>query len=641
MTVWGGMIQVMKETERQYQVTAIPRSVLVGLLLLGLWIFAHPYVGTFGDAELYAFQALSHLHPDAYRNDLFLFAGSQDNYTFFSPIYASLISLLGLNAATIVLLLCAYVLWIGAASWLIHGLLQGFPFWLGMVFIFTMPRAYDGANGVFSYAEHFLTPRLFAEGITLLSLACFLRRKWLYALTALAAAFAMHPLMALGGAGFIACYAAQVRPKVACGIAALGLVLLLGLVAFPLAQFTPFNRLFATMDPPWFDLVAARSSFVVWDGWKIDSWLNRVLLAFSLLASAGAVTQGMHRRYFLAALAIGCAGLLLTWVGTSLFHNVLLIQIQPWRALWLAQFSGWVAAAFLIGRLWLRGPIYRILLLGFLSASLTLATVGGMLAVLVAALLIWQAQSGKDIQLSQTSIKLLYLFPLLVGSLWLINSALGAAAALTWTTSPLNNSVSFTLNWIKALLEGSGSGIIAVALFAAVWRYGPDQRIAVHLSALAGVLFVLFLSIVLWHQPNQQDPIPTFTRHIPVDAVVYWENDAAMSWFVLGRSNYVSRQQTAGILFSRQTAMEGKRRLDRLSALGLEDDLYRWWNKTAKRPLASVKGLAYVCHDPVLSYVVLSKNFEVGVIEKNQEEATGKDFYLYDCAYLRNRFPSP
>lgn len=635
----------MQETERRRQVTDRQRTVLVCLLLLGIWLFAHPWGGIWGDAQLYALQALSHLRPDAYRNDLFFFSGSQDDYTYFSPLYAALIALLGLNAATIALLLAAYVLWIGSAAWLLRSLLQGLPFWLGLALLFAMPSGYSGTVGTFRYAEPFLTPRLIAEGLTLLSLAMMLREKRLAALVAMAAAFAMHPLMALAGAGFAALYAAQERPKAALGASALGLALLFGL-AF--SSVAPFDRLLATMDSPWFELVFARARYVLWDGWKLADWVNRALLSFSLLATASMAAQGAHRRAFLAALVVGGTSLLLTWLGTSLFHNELLIQIQPWRSLWLAQLFSYIAAAWLVAQFWRRGPLYRILLLGFFTASLTLGTVGGILALLVALLFIWQVRTGKEIYFSRTSIMLLYLIQLLVATLWLATPWFDGAAALPRTASRFDHIVNFTLIWIRELLADAGSGVITVALLLAVWRYGPDHRKFVHLGAVAGVLFLLFLSIAIWYRPDKQehyyeqralqDPIPSFTRHIAADAVVYWEDNVKMTWFALGRANYASAPQTAGIVFSRQTAIEGKRRTDRLAALGLEDSIFGWGDNASRRPKASVEGLVHVCHDPVLDYVILSKDFGIGMIERHLENMTGKYFYLYDCAYLRLNF---
>ena len=639
----------MQEIERRRQVTAMQRTVLVCLLLLGIWLFAHPWIGIWHDAQFYAFQALSHLRPDAYRNDLYFLFGSQDDYTFFSPIYAASISLLGLNTAAITLLLGGYVLWTGSAAWLLRSLLQGFPFWLGLALLFAMPHGYGGNGDQFRYAEPFLTPRLIAEGLTLLSLAMIIRGKRLASLAAVAAAFAMHPLMALAGAGFVALYAAQDRPKAALSASALGLALLFGLAIFSVA---PFDRLLSTMDSQWFELVLARAPYVLWDGWKHEDWVNRVLLSFSLLATAGIAAQGAHRRAFLASLVVGCASLLLTWVGTSLFHNVLLIQIQPWRSLWLVQLFSYIAAAWLVAQFWSRGQVYRFLLLGFLTASLTLGYVGGILALLAASLFVRQLRTGKEIHLSKTSIKMLYLFLFLAATLWVATSWLIAAAALIQTASPLSQFVNFTLRWIRELLADGGSGVITVALFLAVWRYGPDLRKFVHLGAVAGVLFLLFLSIAIWYRPNKQeqyyyeqwalqDPIPSFTRHVPVDAVVYWENNANITWFALGRANYASTLQMAGVAFSRQTAIEGKRRMDRLAALGLGDSIFDWWGNASRLPKPSLKGLVHVCHDPVLGYVILSKDFGVGVIERHFEKMTGKYFYLYDCAYLRRNFADP
>lgn len=629
-------------TGRQRHVTDMQRTTLLCFLLLAIWLFAHPWEGIRHDAQFYALQALSHFRPEAYRSDLFFFAASQDDFTLFSPIYAALISLLGLNAAAITLLIAGYVLWIGSAAWLLRRLLHGFPLWLGLALLFAMPRGYGGYGDQLRFAEPFLTPRLIAEGLTLLSLAMVLRGKPLAALAAMAAAFSMHPLMALAGAGFVGFYLAQERPKATLGAAVPALALLFGLAYLDAA---PFDRLLATMDSQWFELVFARSPFVFWDGWRPENWLNRVLLSFSLLATAGIAAQDTHRRAFLAALLVGCTSLLLTWLGTSLFHHVLLIQIQPWRALWLVQLFSYIAAAWLVAQFWRRGQVYRLLLLCFLTASLTLGTVGGLLALLAASLFVWQVRTGQEIHLSKTSIKMLYLFPLLIATVWLASSWLVAATELTSAASPFENFVYFTLSWIRALLAGGGSGVITLALLLAVWHYGPDQRKFVHLGAVAGVLFLLFLSIAIWYRPNQQEhyyeqwalqnPIPSFARHIPVDAVVYWENNPKMTWFALARANYASKLQTAGIIFSRQTAIEGKRRLDRLAALGLADSIFDWEGNAPRLPTASLEGLVHVCHDHVLDYVILSKDFGAGVIERHAEKVTGEHFYLYDCAYLR------
>ena len=383
---------IRQEIDRHRHAPEAPRTVLVVLLVLGVWLFAHPWQGIWHDARLYALQALSHLRPEAYRNDLFFFSGSQEKYTFFSPLYAALISLIGLKAAALTLLLGGYVLWIGSAGWLLRGFLRGFPFWLGMVLIFSMPRGYSGYGDVFNYAESFLTPRLIAEGFTLLSLALIIRGQQLASLLTMAIAFAIHPLMALAGAGFVVLYMAQDRPKSALGFGALGIGLLWALALFNIA---PFDRLLTTMDSEWYELAFSRSPYVFWDGWKPEQWLNRDLLAFSLLVTAGLVAVGKHRRAFLACLLMGCASLLLTWAGTSLFH-VLLIQIQPWRSLWLVQLFSYIAAAWLVSQYWSRSQFHRFLLAGFLTASMAFDNAGGVISLTPAILFIWQALSRRN-----------------------------------------------------------------------------------------------------------------------------------------------------------------------------------------------------------------------------------------------------
>ena len=81
--------------------------VLGGLAALGVlaWLLCHPYQGFFHDANLYALQALAQLDPDALSHDVFLSHGSQDRFTLFSPLYAGVITLLGLDRAAALLTL--------------------------------------------------------------------------------------------------------------------------------------------------------------------------------------------------------------------------------------------------------------------------------------------------------------------------------------------------------------------------------------------------------------------------------------------------------------------------------------------------------------------------------------------------------
>ncbi len=614
-----------------------PRALLF-LLLLALWLFSHPYQGLWGDGIFYALQALARLRPETYGKDLFFLYGSQDDFTLFSPIYAAFIRMFGLDGAMRVLLLAGHALWISAAMLLAGRLLRGFPLWLGLVLVIAMPRDYG--DWTLDYAEPFLTPRLVAEGLTLLSLTLVLQGKRLASLAVLAAVFTMHPLMALAGAAFVGLYLACDKPRLALGVGVLAsaAVLLLGWMDVP-----PFSRLFSVMDAEWFQLSVVRASGVFWDEWQHKGGGTRSLLAFSLLATAAVTAKGEQRRAFLLPLVIGAAALLLFWLGTSVFHNVLLIQLQTWRWLWLTQLFSYLAAAWLVGEFWQRDRTSRLLLLGFLSAWLTLASIGGLLAVLVCGLFIWHFRRGKAVVLPEWIASLLYALPFLAAAWWLANLWLDATSSALMNTmgSP---AFEFGLVWLMLFLS-AGGGVIAVLIFLAVWRYGADRRKPVHLAAAAGVVFLLMLSLVFWDRQGGlqryyshqalKNTVPSFSRVIPVGAVVYWEDDVQMTWFGLGRASYASLGQTVGLIFNRQTAMEGKRRVDRLAALGVKDGIFAPGGDRATLPEVSFAGLVHVCHDPALDYVILSKDFGAGVIERHFEKMTGKYFYLYDCAYLR------
>lgn len=617
-----------------------PRALLF-LLLLALWFFSHPYQGLWGDGIFYALQALARLRPETYGKDLFFLYGSQDDFTLFSPIYAAFIRLFGLDGAMRVLLLAGHALWISAAMLLAGRLLRGFPLWLGLVLVVAMPRDYG--DWTLDYAEPFLTPRLIAEGLTLLSLALVLQRKRLASLAVLAAVFTMHPLMALAGTAFVGLYLAVDKPRLALGVGALAsaAVLLLGWLDVP-----PFGRLFSVMDAEWFQLSVVRASGVFWDEWQHKGGGTRSLLAFSLLATAAVTAKGEQRRTFLVPLVIGAAALLLFWLGTSVFHNVLLIQLQTWRWLWLIQLFSYLAAAWLVGEFWQRGRTARLLLLGFLTAWLTLGSIGGLLAVLVCGLFIWHARCGKAVAIPEWLASPLYALPFLAAAWWLADLWLEATSSAMMKTLG-RPALEFGLVWLMLLLS-AGGGVIAVLIFLAVWRYGADHRKLVHLATVAGVVFLLMLSFAFWDRQGAQQRyyahqalkggVPSFSRVIPAGDVVYWEDDVQMAWFGLGRASYASLGQTVGLIFNRQTAMEGKRRVDRLAALGVKDGIFSPGGDQATLPEKTFAGLVHVCHDPVLDYVILSKDFGAGVIERYFDRMAGKYFYLYDCAYLRQNF---
>ena len=84
------------------------------LLLLATWGILHHYKGLALDGELYAFQAMARLNP-ALHADLYLMGNSQDEFTFFSPLYALFIRCFGLWSASVVLFVLCTATFLTAA----------------------------------------------------------------------------------------------------------------------------------------------------------------------------------------------------------------------------------------------------------------------------------------------------------------------------------------------------------------------------------------------------------------------------------------------------------------------------------------------------------------------------------------------
>jgi hypothetical protein len=117
----------------------------------------------------------------------------------------------------------------------------------------------------------------------------------------------------------------------------------------------------------------------------------------------------------------------------------------------------------------------------------------------------------------------------------------------------------------------------------------------------------------------------------------------AFVWFTLQRPNYLALDQSAGVVFSRATAMEVKRRSEVL--LPIMDP--NWKILTRLRDSAATKhkvdpvirplsaaSLTQVCSDPILGFVISPQN--VGFDPLRHEHAgMWKNWNLYDCRHVR------
>jgi len=619
------------------------RTSLIVMTVFALWLASHPWRGFWHDAVLYSVQALRYLYPANFQHDLYFLHGSQDAFTVFSPLYAAVIKVAGQDSAGLILQVIGSLLWVSGAVFLLRPVLRGLPFWLGLTMLFIWPTDYGPDPAILRLGESFLTPRLYAEGLGMLALGCFVRGRTTWGMVPACLAFALHPLVACAPLLVGVLYLFWGKWRAMAGAAILGSIFLATAAKLGVQ---PFDRLAVSMDADWFRVVNIVAPMVSWKTWHTADWISRTFLALSLVLIAYRLAGGVLGRMFLSTAVAGAIGILANWVGTGLTDNQLLIQLQPWRMLWLAHLCSWIALAWLFGNYWHRERVIKILLLSLCLAALTRDTVGGAVALLAGASLCYCVPR-----------------PPMAWPSWGNKAALAGLTALlfAWfleisreTAKGMVQLPSHELSWVALLWfmnilylglgAAAGTGLLLV-----VWRWCESQRKALQLGAFALVFATLCFSAIFAVFParhkygltpdGKRAVQQAFLPLIPVHASMYWENNVLVTWYVLHRSSYASNIQLTGVVFNRGTAIEGARRMERLRQLGGVDSVIAHDNQQtfagAKLlPEVSQASLSFACADPALDYVVLTKKFESAIAQARDAEYD-KTYYLYDCSSLR------
>ncbi len=616
------------------------RNTLALLMLLAAWLFTRPWEGLWHDGQLYAAQALHHLHPANFRHDLYFLFGSQDAYTLFSPLYAAAIRAFGLQAGALLLHTAGAVLWMGGAALLVSALLQGMQRWLALALLLLLPTSYDPVS-LISLAEPFLTPRLFAEAFGMLTLAFVVRGQWRWSVPLLLMAFLMHPLMALGVALFCVLYAAQ-GPARRAVVAGMGLAGLAGL-ALGAAGVAPFNRLLASVDAAWLEYLKQMTPMVTWKAWDLLPYAGRLAVPFAMLCTAARLAPRVPGRVYACLALGGVLGLLASAIGTGWLDNLLLIQVQPWRALWLVQAGAALALSWLLIEYWPRGPLFRLALATFVLAVLTRNSIGGALAIAAGLALCRLARAGAP-PLPQRTVRLLAGMLLALGSMWLYDIFLQADVLKPHLAAQYADLA--PVRWLWAAGKLGGAALLGGSLLLLVWRLAGAANVGARLGAGALAAAALGASAWLSHTisaraqlmaPAVQAQVQaSFLPLIPLHATVYWANSLRLTWFVLGRSSYGANYQLAGAPFQRATAMEGMRRLRRLHALGEREIRRAPGGLPTLAPAAPGLGaLNAACADPGLDFVVLDRALGKAAIAKVSDASAGVNHFLYSCARQR------
>jgi hypothetical protein len=594
------------------------RYLALATLTILFWLLTHPYSGIWHDARLYTVQALNILYPDIYQEDLFFKYGSQASFTLFPRLHALLIEQIGIDLSALTLTIIGQVLFFtGIISLTRHFLTLG-QIVLFLIIFTTLPT-YN--NPILNIFEVFVTSRTISAGLSLLFLTFFLKKRFLAAIVTLIIALLLHPLMPLG---VMAITLFLLRPKVIITFIALGFVLVIICYVFAIP---PINQLGLVIDNEWRDLVTQRAPFLFVELWS-DQDLNQFFLEICIILSARAYCSDKLRQTFNAVLIAASVCMLISLIGSWL-SNALLIQLQTWRILLFVHIFSAIAFAWLISSAWNMNSGKVVILLYF--AIFLLINFTGVLPAL--ALHVFWVYSLKR-HLTTHHLAVIGAYAILVqGVLWYI---FNTAIDLEIFTS---NSTPDLLSIIRYLLHISP--FFFTALLMALFLFTKYLQKIYSILLSIGILLLAPTAILYFDQRNSNqiwdegnaEPYITLREMIPNTATVLCVEGVRDCWFKLRRKHYMSLAQSAGIVFSKETAHEAKRRADLLANTGYREEIssIHWYNNPSINPPEKIKvAFDELCQDPALDYIVSKLPIMLKSADKIVDTA-GSRVYIYNC----------
>ena len=609
------------------------------LTAVATWLLLRGYHGLLGDAQLYAFQALSRIHlPLAH--DLYLQNTSQDQFTIFSPAYAWFIELFGVERAAWSLTLL-FTIWFLAAAWVAARTLTNRDgAWLAVFFLLIVDGSYGG-SGVFSVAEQFLTARLPAEALIATSFACFLRGSMVLAAVTAAAALLIHPLIALPGLMLVMCIVVPIRASFvgAAGSATTGL-----LIAFCAVHFPWMAKLFPIMDPTWLNIVLERSQFLFLRLWSFRDWEINALPFFYLVFIAFATQDNRVRGTCIAAVIVGTTGLGISIIGDAVGPLAILVQGQAWRWVWIAVFVGALLLPATVLQVWPDkkcGPLCAVLLL----LGLTLPAANGTACVSLS-MILWLMRP-------RFSIRAVLILRWISLGLVLEVAAWVAIHAWEIASSTFHKPEATAAVQLRDFFALKVPAVLGASL---IW-WGLQKCTGVRTPSLL-CFGLLALSIFILPAAFRQhrslasaadiSEFSDWTGVIPPTStvlVVPARDVGTFVWFTLQRPNYLAVDQSAGVVFSRATALEVQRRSQVL--LPVMDPNWRIMSKlraaansgkhqidAPSRPLTAAS-LSQICADPLLGFVVSSQHIGFDSLTHRSSTGAWQGWDLYDCRKVR------
>ena len=330
----------------------------------------------------------------------------------------------------------------------------------------------------------------------------------------------------------------------------------------------------------------------------------------SLSLSVLAIDDMRVRKMGTTAILVGAAGLTLALIASLVGPVAILLQGQAWRWVWVTSFASVLLLVPTLRALW-RPDRCGLLCIPLVICGWAFSAIGGAIC-LAFALILWLVSDFVKNRVANYHRKM----RTLLESLWF------QAAGTFAFRIPANR---------RALLL---SLVVGVLVAACLYRVPRALRDRTSIGTVAEI-----------------DAYSDWRRAIPPDAnvlVAPVRNSAAFAWFTLQRSSYLTVDQSSGVVFSRATALEVRRRSQVLLPLMDPDwrllsnfrEAHSGGSKIANslRPLTRER-LMSICRDSQLNFVVAAEN--VGFEPLRHARPGGEpDWYLYDCQVVHDASPS-
>jgi hypothetical protein len=385
-------------------------------------------------------------------------------------------------------------------------------------------------------------------------------------------------------------------------------------------------------DDAWLALVTRRSPYLFLSHWQLDDWSRAGVTLATLIAGACTLPNGRGRTLCQVAGMTTVGGLVLTLVACDLLHLVLFTQLQPWRWQWLGTVTAAVMLPQILGARWQAGTGGRTLAVLLLAAWIFAVDEFAVVASLAAV-----ASIGCLRRCSPRENSLVF---------W---GACGLLAiAVVWrVASNLQFTDAYYLDahiplWLRRITSFAHDGFAPMAVIALAWWLAHEVRGRFGLTLIAVLAAAACVALLpqTWMRwtarqfpPHLAAQFAPWRETIPPAADVFWAESPLASWVLLSRPSYISGIQTSGLVFSRNAAMELKRRADTLSSVVPPQSFLEWAGVGPALPL-SVQQLQGICRLAAFDFLVTSADLGIAPVASLPRETwpVSHGLRLYRCA---------